>query len=404
MATPRAPLKTTVAAGSSTRAPSLPISSLSRTVGPDFAGSRLATPAVVGGGGGLDNRGIATWTASSLVANTANGSFGGGLKNIGTMSMVFGHILNNTTPAGAGGGAGVSNTGTLTMDQVTISGNRSGVNGGGIDSRDPGDLTLTNVTISGNAAGTLVSTGRGGGLHNSSGLVDMRNVTIAENTAPSSAALVNLTLASALRLRRTIVANNHSTTGNDCLGQLTSLGLNVDRGNSCGFNPGGILLDLVNTDPLLGSLQSIGNGLLVHPLQPGSPAIDRGIRNADCPANDARGGVRPLDGNGDGFALCDVGAFEFDPVGVAAVSPSSAFVRSDQHQAYEIGWTVHAPQSWHDLRSIDFKLRDVGQTALWVRWDEATDTFALVDPDSGRPGTGVRPGEQYGARTLAAPC
>jgi hypothetical protein len=42
----------------------------------------------------------------------------------------------------------------------------------------------------------------------------------------------------------------------------------------------------------------------------GSPAIDAGD-NAACPATDYRGIARPVDGNGDGNAVCDMGAYEW---------------------------------------------------------------------------------------------
>jgi len=42
----------------------------------------------------------------------------------------------------------------------------------------------------------------------------------------------------------------------------------------------------------------------------GSPAIDAGD-DAQCPASDQRGVPRPLDGNGDGLAVCDIGSFEY---------------------------------------------------------------------------------------------
>ena len=41
-----------------------------------------------------------------------------------------------------------------------------------------------------------------------------------------------------------------------------------------------------------------------------SPAIDRGS-SSGAPANDFDGTLRPQDGNGDGIAICDIGAFEF---------------------------------------------------------------------------------------------
>lgn len=47
-----------------------------------------------------------------------------------------------------------------------------------------------------------------------------------------------------------------------------------------------------------------------YALKAGSPAIDAGD-NALCPDTDIRGFVRPVDGDGDGSATCDIGAYEW---------------------------------------------------------------------------------------------
>jgi hypothetical protein len=46
-------------------------------------------------------------------------------------------------------------------------------------------------------------------------------------------------------------------------------------------------------------------------LLPGSPGIDAGDA-ASCPAEDQRGNARPADGDGDGAAVCDIGAYEWN--------------------------------------------------------------------------------------------
>ncbi|MDX1437870.1 MAG: choice-of-anchor Q domain-containing protein, partial [Anaerolineales bacterium] len=47
-----------------------------------------------------------------------------------------------------------------------------------------------------------------------------------------------------------------------------------------------------------------------HALSPSSPAVDVGD-NGFCPGTDQRGASRPYDGDGDGQAVCDIGAYEY---------------------------------------------------------------------------------------------
>ncbi len=66
-------------------------------------------------------------------------------------------------------------------------------------------------------------------------------------------------------------------------------------------------------EPHAGS--AIGMSLAV-----GSPAIDAGD-NATCPAVDYGGLARPVDGDGDGVAVCDMGAFEWRPASARLYLP-----------------------------------------------------------------------------------
>ncbi len=73
---------------------------------------------------------------------------------------------------------------------------------------------------------------------------------------------------------------------------------------------------------LLGPLADNGGPTMTRALRPGSPAIDAGVA-ADCPDTDQRGRPRPIDGDGDGVATCDAGAYELNPraVEIPAVNP-----------------------------------------------------------------------------------
>jgi hypothetical protein len=106
-----------------------------------------------------------------------------------------------------------------------------------------------------------------------------------------------------IQLANTLVADGGL---GGCSGSVTSLGNNLDDDGTCALAAGG---DQSGVDPRLGSLQDNGGDLPTHALLTGSAAIDAG-GNGACPAEDARGASRPADGNGDGLATCDVGAFE----------------------------------------------------------------------------------------------
>lgn len=84
----------------------------------------------------------------------------------------------------------------------------------------------------------------------------------------------------------------------------------LEDGDTCDLDP--VLNDLINTNPLLAPLADNGGPTLTHALLTGSPAIDSGPNAAAvCPATDQRGAPRPMDGDGDGQAVCDIGAFEY---------------------------------------------------------------------------------------------
>lgn len=124
-----------------------------------------------------------------------------------------------------------------------------------------------------------------------------------------------------LTLNHVVLANAGPTP--NCAGQpVVSEGHNVADDASCALGAAG---DLANVDPMLAALADHGGPTPTHALQGGSPAIDSGA--AVCPGLptdlvlDQRGFARPADGDGNGSASCDRGAFEVpEPQGAAAAA------------------------------------------------------------------------------------
>jgi hypothetical protein len=305
--------------------------------------SNNSTGAHFGSGGGIYNQGSLTIISSTINGNNVfEASGGGGIFNTGTLIIRNSNVHNNSNAGFFGPGGGISNAGILSMTHTTVSNNHAASPGGGIHNHGEAILTIANSTIDRNGAAY-----GGGGIYNS-GALTVTNTTISSNTTifssccgvpiGGSGILNNGTLALSFttiaansaneagfnggginnqgqaEFGNTIIAGNITVGGDDdCsnTGSLTSLGYNlVAVGTGCPtlgtdktVNPADIFVTV------LGPLHDNGGDTETHALLPGSPAIDA-ADNRTCPATDQRGRPRPVDGDNDSTAVCDIGAFE----------------------------------------------------------------------------------------------
>jgi CSLREA domain-containing protein/uncharacterized repeat protein (TIGR02543 family) len=230
-------------------------------------------------------------------------------------------------------GGGIANHGELTVAYSTVSNNEAGENppdtrrsnglvadldGGGIANQD-GDFSMLTSTVSGNTA-----SGDGGGIYSvGSSSFELFDSTVTDNAASEGAGVFEDHGGGGFELQNSIVAGQ-AMGGDDCSwdGDLSSNGFNLDSDDTCNLTQP---TDLVEDDPMLGALAANGGPTKTHALPANSPAVDAGTTpdNTEgliCPADDdqapvdQRGMSRPVDGDGNGSPLCDVGAFEYIPV------------------------------------------------------------------------------------------
>jgi sugar lactone lactonase YvrE len=247
-------------------------------------------------GGGIYNAGGAFLFAATLEGNSSRFD-GGGLYNAtGQTRLTFVTLNGNSTD---GNGGGLYNGGAAELIASTLSGNTAINLGGGMYSS--GSTTLTNVTLSGNSASN------GGGLANGAGgTATLSHVTLSGNSATSfGGGLYNLSNSLAVKLNNSIVAS--SPNGGNCGGAAPDNAYSLSSDFTCQLGSTG---SRNNVDPLLTPLGNYGGLTQVHRLKPGSPAIDFVSLGCPAPEFDQRGFDRPVDGDGDGAALCDAGAVE----------------------------------------------------------------------------------------------
>ena len=273
-------------------------------------------------GGGVFGGG--TITGCTFAANTGNGALH--LTNRATITDCSFSGNSRSNAAGAiylaEDNPNLQNC-SVTINRSTFSHNQTNGKGGAICNY--AQLTLNNCTFTGNTAGTdggalyTEVLARIGGdppaYHYDPYLAALNNCTLSGNAAGGSGG--GIFARSEARPRNTIIASNSATAaGPDVSGSFNSQGNNLIGKNdgSTGFAHG-VLGDLAGTaagpiDPRLGPLQDNGGPTQTMALLAGSPAIDAG-NNAGVPPTDQRGFARVLDGNRDGIAGVDIGAFEF---------------------------------------------------------------------------------------------
>src|SRR5829696_5917789 len=241
------------------------------------------------------------------------------------------NVISGNAPSGCSGGpggggiqvVGADTEGNLQILGNTITGNLSGADGGGISLFAAGAATVAGNLINGNSTQPHAA---GGGIWIVNG----------------SGALIT----------------NNIVFGTDATAVLFCGDFNDPNPPRIAFNDvvstagpeyGGICPDQtgqngnISADPLFVS-PAAGN----YHVWAGSPVVDAG-RDAGAPATDFDGAPRPLDGNGDGTPVVDIGADEVaggdttPPTITCAADPAT--LRPPDHTCTGSAWTSPPPMT-----------------------------------------------------------
>ena len=270
-------------------------------------------------GGAVANYGDLRIEDSRFQDNTAFASFltgkGGAVFNSGSVLVRSSNFYSNGAYdfSDSGEGSGLYNSGTATVESSTFHRNyNDSESRGGTITNDGGTLLLSNSTLSRNW--TALTNGHVNSATSSKATLTNVTITLNSDFPAGKDAVENW---GELFIRNSLIAGNQDENGEltNCRNfgdafSYQAIGLlRNDEPSNCGadlFVP----LEQTFTQVLSPTLTSDGKTFF-HALLPGSPAIDAGI--GDCSAQDQRGVSRPQDGNGDGVALCDLGAYELKP-------------------------------------------------------------------------------------------
>ena len=222
----------------------------------------------------------------TITAGNANGSLvvqenGGGMYNSSSSPTLTNLTFSSNSAINVCGGM-FNSSSSPTLTNVIFSNNSATYAGGGMYNYASSSPTLTNVTFSNNSANF------GGGM---------------ENYASSSPTLTNCILWGDKAFGPAIAEIDNESSGSVTVSYSDVQGGWAGTGN--------INADPRFVDPAHGDLH----------LQAGSPAIDAGTNTFSLPGTtnnlvpsfDLDNNPRPVDGDGDGGATTDMGAYEFLP-------------------------------------------------------------------------------------------
>lgn len=370
-----------------------------------FANSKAGTGSARGGG--IHNDGGELVLANSAVyenlLTTGTLNFGAGISSSGGLVEMFeSRVADNQCAGTQAIGGGMYIIGTMIIRRSTVSGNvsrSSGPNlGGGIYNETNASLTVDNSTLSGNRTLAAPSSANGGaGLFNDTGAraVLIASTISANDASTSTNRAGGIHSPGLLIVSNSLIDGNSSGSGSsDIDGNLISAGHNL-LGNTSGVTISGIstgnqfgVLELVSPLGAWGGPQS------THALLPGSPAINAGATPSEIQQLTVSGtaGTFTLTFNGQTTAPL---AFNASPAavqaaleGLSSIGSGNVVVVSGASHVVMFTGTL-AGTNLADLTSAAAGGASVTQRTLWNGGTLPIDQRSIARPQQGTPDIGA---------------
>lgn len=327
----------------------------------DLFNAKVSLNYATGGGGiGVTGGGQIDSTSVELTENGAPGGYGGGIfVEDGYASFDFSTITSNS--AANGGGMANSDGGAIHRSFVA---QNTATSAGSAVFTDGGSLILTNSTYTGNNS-TVIDV---------AGATTVEQITVASNSG--TYALVHA--GGAL----TVADSIFWASGDQDAEIVSSTGSFSNSVIESGC-PVVSCTNIITDDPQLGTQASKPGFPDLFPLTVNSPAIDA-VPAVDCAsAVDAWLVDRPVDGDKDETADCDIGASEFVPA--APTVAFSATTAQASESTTDVALTVQLSTTAINDVTVDYAVKNTSTAANPADHNLATGTVTVAAYDTSAP-------------------